>query len=91
MKQIFLVYSCDEWKSTDSQRVIFVSTSQRKVKAFIRKCIENGTMTYDTGDTPSPKQAGKRFAEDWKNKTRYDINSILGYGLYDYVQDGEEL
>ena len=46
MKQIYLVYSCDEWKGTDSKRLILASTSQRKVKAFIRKCIENGTMTY---------------------------------------------
>lgn len=91
MKQIYLVYSCDEWKGTDSKRLILASTSQRKVKAFIRKCIENGTMTYDTGGDSTPKQACKKFAEDWKVKSRYDINTFLGFGLYDYVYDGEEL
>ena len=48
-------------------------------------------MTYDTGDDSTPKQAGKKFAEDWKVKSRYDINTFLGFGLYDYVYDGKEL
>ena len=105
-KQIFYLQSCDEWKSTDSMSLLFIGTSQRKLMMKISKEIENGNMNYkpticvqDYVDgkwvyvekTNSPKEQAKLFRQDWKIKTRSEINSLLEYGYYDYTYNNEEI
>ena len=105
-KQIYYLQSCDEWKSTDSMHLLFIGTSQRKLMMKISKEIEEGNMEYKPATTyqdfdgenliwkekeNNPKQQAKLFREDWKTKTRSDINSELKYGYYDYTYDNEEM
>lgn len=90
-KQIFLLYSCDEWKSTDSLRLVCATTSPTKMKMAIASMIEAGEMEYfmEEDTTDNLKKAAKRFREDWKYLTRRDLNNYLKYGFYDYAYDGE--
>lgn len=90
-KQIFLLWSCDEWKSTDSMSLVCATTSPTKMKMAISGMIESGDMEYFTGDDTStnPQKAAKQFREDWKEITSNTLNNSLRYGFYDYVYDGE--
>lgn len=88
-KQIFLFYSCDNWKSTDSMRLVCASTSPSKIKKAIIAKLNEEAMEYGDDDNLPVKKQVQRFKDDWKNKTRDDINNSLKYGLYDYVYDGD--
>ena len=89
-KQIFYVMSCDEWKSYDSARLIWLGTSQQKLKMFISHEIEKQNIEY--GDTESsPQKQAKQFRKDWKTRARNEINSLLRYAFYDYGYDNEEV
>lgn len=89
-KQIFYLQSCDEWKSYSSMSLLFIGTSQRKLKMKISKEIEEGNMEYD--DTAlSPKEQAERFRKDWEVETRDVINSRLSYGYFDYTYDNEDM
>ena len=90
VRHIFYVMSCDEWKSHDSERLVWIGSSDQKTKMFISRQIENGDMLYGEEEMP-PKRQAKQFREDWKNKTRTYLNSNLMYGFYDYVHDNEEV
>lgn len=92
MKQIFLVYTySDELKSRSAEKLAMVTTSQRKVKSFIKSCIERGDMSYGDSDLLSAKKQANLFAEDWKTKTRYELNTNLQFGSFETVYDGEEV
>ena len=91
MKQIWIVYACDDWNSKPMQ-CIMCTTSVRKLKSFIIEKIKDGTFDYFTPDL-SPLIAKKiaQFNADWKTQTRDHINWNLGNGFYDYCYDGEEI
>lgn len=89
-KQIFYLQSCDEWKSYSSMELLFIGTSQRKLKMKISKEIEEGNMEYGNTEL-SPKEQAKRFRKDWDTETRDIINSQLKYGYFDYTYDNEEM
>ena len=89
-KQIFYLQSCDEWKSNDSMELLFIGTSQQKLKMKIAKEIEEGNMEYDDNSL-SPKQQAKKFKKDWNEETRDVINSRLTYGYFNYTYDNEEM
>lgn len=87
-KQIFLLYSCDDWKSSTS--LICASTSIQKFKKVIISEIEKGNMEYSDGeDDLSINKQVKLFNKDWKFETRNTINDRLKYGYYDYTYNGE--
>lgn len=89
-KQIFMLHQCDEWKSTNTSSVILVTTSQRKLKSAIVKCIEKKEMQYSDGrEDLSVRKQIALFKEDWKEKTSREINDRLTFGWYDYAYDGE--
>jgi len=89
-KQIFLLYATDVFKSTSSQSLIFVGTSQQKSKMKIAKEIEEGNMEYFDSSLPAKTQS-TIFKKDWTRETRSFLNSRLVYGYFDYVYDNEEL
>lgn len=89
-KQIFYLQSCDEWKSNDSMQLLFIGTSQRKLKMKISREIEEGNMEYDDPSL-SPKEQAKKFRSDWENEKRDVINSRLTYGYYDYTYNNEDM
>ena len=88
-KQIFILYSCDEWDS--NSKAILCTLSEMKLKKAIRTCIEKDEMNYSDGskETPTTKEQVKMFERDWKTETRRTICDRLKYGHYTYVYDGE--
>ena len=88
-KQIFLLYSCDAWKSTPMD-LIWVGTSQQKLRKYIIHQIELGDMSYYDVILDTKMQISK-FKTDWKKELRSTINDRLIYGFYDYCHDNEEV
>lgn len=87
-QQIYLLYSCDEWKS--KSHLICATTSKSKLKDAIMRCIQSDDMTYSHGATNlSSDEQVELFCEDWQNDTPYNINSCLTYGFFETVSDGE--
>lgn len=90
-RQIFLVYDCDDWKSTDSMRLCLATTSVRRLKSFIAEKIERGDFYYDGPDNESPAQSAKRFRKEFETEESRTLNDRLTYGFFDYTHDGEEI
>lgn len=100
MKKIFLIYTCDEWKSAESERLAMATTSKQKVKRFVTKeILSKQSFTYGaTDDSDDFKSQSNDFRRDWDCATgRYhgltlqDIDRKLEYGRIESVDDGEEL
>lgn len=89
-RQIFLVYDCDEWKSTSSLQLAMATTSVRRLKSFIAKKIERGDFEYDSTEQTSRQQAAQ-FRKDFDARPHDWLNSLLKFGFYDYTHDGEEI
>lgn len=87
-KQIFILYSCDEWKSYDGMRVICATTSATKLRDVIIAEIEDENMDYLDAEL-SRGDMIKELKQDWKVERRSRINDHLLFGFYDYVYDGE--
>lgn len=90
-KQIYLVFSCDDHKTHDSERLIMATTSVRKMKSFLAKEIENGDIDYSNGITETPKRMAAKFRKEFDVLTRREINDRLVYAYIDYCYDGEEI
>ena len=92
-KQIYYLHSCNVWKEYSSMRLLFIGTSQQKLKMKIAKEIEEGNMEYSCSniEDATPKQQAEQFKKDWKTKTRDVINNSLHYGIYDYTYNNEEM
>lgn len=82
-KQIFLIY---DGQMTE---LLMVTTSRYKAKCFIKHKIRKGEFNYKSPELSIDKQL-KLFEEDFKNKTRIEINHNLINVSYTYVYDGEE-
>ncbi len=89
-QQIYYLHSCNEWKEYSSMSLLFIGTSQQKLKMKISKEIEEGNMEHYDGDL-SQKEQAKKFRKDWKTETRATINSRLTYGDFDYTYNNEEM
>lgn len=89
-KQIYLVYSCDEWKTLSSMRLLLATTSQRKLTSYLTTQIMLGCMSYQDGSVSSEEQIEK-FKRDFEREPRQNINNNLCYGYFDYCYDGEEI
>lgn len=89
-QQIYYLHSCNEWKEYSSMRLLFIGTSQKKLKMKISKEIEEGNMEYDDNSL-SPKEQAKRFRKDWETERRDVINSRLTYGDFNYTYNNEEM
>lgn len=90
MKQIYVVCSCDAWKSHDSEKTLMVTTSVRKLKSFIAKKIRDDTFDYYLSEWSKKKQEEK-FKRDFDIIPREQINNYLIYGMLNYYYDGEEI
>lgn len=95
-KKIYLLYSCDIWKSRDSMRLLMATTSKMKMKLFIQRKIGAEEMEYPCCEQGVQKDMLPRlevalFRKDFENETIRTINDKLRYGFLDYVIDGEEI
>lgn len=90
-KQIYLVYSCDDWTSTNSFRLMMATTSKRKLKAYVAKAIKDDNFRYGWEDNASKTRQVSDFKRDFECSTNDDINDKLTYGFIDYCYDGEDI
>lgn len=88
-RQIFLVFSCDEWKSRDSMRLDMATMNVRHLRHFISEKIKKGDYEYGDSELSARKQA-EQFRKDFETETASYIDSLLRYATYEYVIDGEE-
>ena len=88
-KQIFILFSCDEWKSKDDMRVICATTSANKIKNAIITKLKHDEIAYNEDEDLNVNNQINMFKKDWKDKTREFINDRLKFAFYDYVYDGE--
>lgn len=105
-KQIYYLHSCNEWKEYSSMSLLFIGTSQQKLKMKISKEIEEGNMEYKPVTTRydyvdgefklvdkenTPKEQAKLFRRDWEIRPLNEIDSELKYGDINYTYDNEEI
>lgn len=105
-QKIYYLHSCNEWKEYSSMELLFIGTSQQKLKMKISKEIEEGNMEYKPVTTRydyvdgkfklvhkenTPKEQAKLFRQDWETETKDIIESELKYGDFDYTYNNEEM
>ena len=88
-KQIFPLFSCDVWKGADSMRLMCACSTPTKVRNAIGRAISNGDIGYGYDESATAAEMVKQFKEDWKLRTRADINDRMIGGFFDYTIDGE--
>jgi len=77
MKNIYLLYSCNEWKNHSSINLIMASTSESKIRKEIKSQIKEKNMEYDAD------------VKDLKQEELSYLNNCLKYGHIEIVVDGE--
>lgn len=92
--KIFLLSTCDAWKSSDSMRPYFLVNSQKsgfkRLLNVICEGIQNGVFAYESDDLKKSEQIA-RFENDAKQGATafyYDLQTKLGYGDLQLVEDG---
>lgn len=71
-KQIYYLHSCNEWKEYSSMELLFIGTSQQKLKMKISKEIEEGNMEIMMA-TYLKKSKPKSFAKTGKLKQELQL------------------
>lgn len=89
-KVIYMVYSYDIWKSLESKRLILVTSSIRRFKAFIAGKIESEIFEYSTGQPSTPKKEAIQFNKDLELLPIEEINKKLRFACIDFCTDGVE-
>lgn len=80
MNQIYLLYSCNEWKEKSSMRLVMATTILETLEGAIAKEIEDGNMNF----------AGHKRKKGVKAFRSGDFGyASLEYGYVDIVGDGE--
>ena len=87
-RKIYLLYSCDEWKS--NAKTILATASLDSLKVGIIECIKKDDMTYTDGrENLSVDESLALFEQDWVSENERLVNDRLGYGFFETVTDGE--
>jgi len=77
MKNIYILYSCNEWKNHSNMSLIMASTSESKIRKEIKFQIKEGNMEYGAD------------IKDLKQEELSYLNNCLKYGYIQLVTDGE--
>ena len=77
---IYLLYSCNEWKEYSSMRLIMASTDEEKIIKQIKKEIRSGDMAFDG-------HKGKKGVNSFEE--RYGDYGSLEYGFVTIVGDSQ--
>lgn len=94
-KDIFILQTCDEWKSHSSMSICMVTTNFDDMARQIKEMIKAGDMLYGADNT---EESVDCFYHDWNyfNKSGYNqrvsaskINNLLEYGFIEVWEDGE--
>lgn len=83
MKDIYILYTCDEWKRFDSFRAKVVTTSIRKMKKEIKSRVQKNDMKVGNDSMyehlMKASLPGSLLAEE--------LNQILEYGYIEVWKD----
>ena len=90
-KNIYLIFSCDDWHSTSSMKLLMATTSDKKLKSYVAKKIEDGDFQYHSDICDTSKKQAAQFRKDFDVLTRREIHNHLAYGCFELTHDGEEL
>jgi len=85
IKHIFLLFSCDIWKSNMSLTCAAITRS--KIKNAIVRAIHRGDMCYENEDISITRQI-QLFRKDWKDKPSERLNDNLLFGFIDTIENG---
>lgn len=92
--KIFLLSTCDEWKSSASMRPYFLVNSQKTgfklLLNVIREGIQKGVFAYESDELEKSEQLAC-FEDDAKQGAAslyYDLQTKLEYGYIQLVEDG---
>ena len=89
--KIYVLFSCDEWKSTDSMQMICATTDPNRMADVIEAELAADNMSFFWGNSSEDDfvEAFRRFKAE--NGDLGDVNSPLEYGHLEIVEDGEVL
>lgn len=90
-KRIYTAWTCDEWKSYNSMRLLMATTSVRKLRSFVARKIADETFIYNKGNELTIPQQVKLFRSDFENSSLATLNDGLHYGFLDDCNDGEAI
>lgn len=92
--KIFLLSTCDAWKSSDSMRPYFLVNSQKtgikRLLSVIREGIQKGVFAYESNELEKSEQLA-RLENDARSGVAalyYDLTTKLEYGFLQLVEDG---
>lgn len=67
-REVYCIFSCDEWKSKESMRFLSVCSSLSKLRQVLFSGIKTAVFEYDDGKRGSFSQQSKRFRNDWRTE-----------------------
>lgn len=92
--KIFLLSTCDAWKSSASMQPYFLVNSQKtgfkRLLNVIREGIQKGVFAYESNELEKSEQLAC-FEDDAKQGAAslyYDLQTKLEYGFLQLVEDG---
>lgn len=92
--KIFLLSTCDAWKSSASMQPYFLVNSYKdgfkRLLNVIREGIQNGVFAYESDDLKKSEQIAclENDAKQGATALYYDLQTKLGYGYLQLVEDG---
>ena len=75
-RNIYLLYSCDEWKSFDSMTLIMATSGKMRMRKEIKRQLRNKDMNFDCSCLLIDLEMD-------------EINTQLEYGMLLIITDGE--
>ena len=89
--KIYILFACDQWKSTESMNLACATTDPEKMMDVIANEIGEGGMTFYYGNSSEDEApaAFQKFREEQPDLKF--INGYLEYGHLETVEDGEVL
>lgn len=87
---IFVLFSCDEWKTSSSMRFITATLSLETLFCVVKAEILNDNMNYSRGkDGLSAEEQAALFTSDVDEEGIDFALDLLEYGYVEGVEDGE--
>lgn len=92
--KIFLLFTCDAWKSSASMQPYFIVNSQKtgikRLLSVIREGIQKGVFSYESDELEKSEQIAclEHDAKHGATALCYDLQTKLEYGFLQLVEDG---
>lgn len=86
---IFVLFTCDTWKSTASMRLACATTSTIKLRKAVERCIHEDRMSYHEDCYDGAAAQVKALRNDWKTIEPQEINPFLDCGYIEVCENGQ--